>query len=85
MWEGDNLNKYGFKEDEKIKGLFKFKGGINCELSAKKIIATKSALKFIYDVDGEDVTRQFDLERDSNGKITVFTNPDGTRTEVIRQ
>ena len=77
------MNKYGFKEDEKIKGLFKFKGGLNCELSAKKIIAAKSTLKFIYDVDGKDVTRQFDLER-SDGKITAFTNPDGFRTEVVR-
>ena len=85
MWEGDKLNKYGFEEDPNIKGLFKFKGGINCERTAKKIIAAKSALKFIYDDDGEDVTRQFDLERDSSKKITAFTNPDGNRTEVVRE
>ena len=78
------LNKYDFTEDEKINGLFRFSGGIHCGLVAKKIIASKTAIKFVYDVDGEEVTRQFDLECDSSGKITAFTNPDGTRTEVVR-
>lgn len=76
------LNKYDFTEDEKIDGLFRFSGGIHCGLAAKKIIASKNAIKFVYDVDGEEVTRQFDLERDSSGNITAFTNPEGVRTEV---
>lgn len=76
------LNKYDFTEDEKIDGLFRFSGGIHCDLAAKKIIASKNAIKFIYDVDGEEVTRQFNLECGSSGNITAFTNPEGVRTEV---
>ncbi len=79
------LSNYGFTEDEKIDGLFKFSGGIHCSLGAKKIIASKNAIKFVYDVDGEEVTRQFGLERGSNGKITAFTNPEGVRTEVASE
>lgn len=79
------LNKYDFTEDEKINGLFRFSGGIHCGLVAKKIIASKAAIKFVYDVDGEEVTRQFDLECDSSGNITAFTNPEGVRTEVASE
>ena len=82
MWEGDELNKYGFTEDENINGLFRFSGGINCDMHPKKIITSKNSVKFFYDSDGKEVIRQFDLERDSNGNIIAFTNPDGTRTEV---
>lgn len=85
MWEGDKLNKYGFTEDENINGLFRFSGGINCDMHPKKIITSKNSIKFFYDSDGKEVIRQFNMERDSNGDIIAFTNPEGVRTEVASE
>ena len=78
MWEGDKLNKYGFTEDENINGLFRFSGGINCDMHPSKITVSDGAIDFAYG----SAVRSFSLER-SGGKITAFTNPDGTRTEVV--
>lgn len=47
------------------------------------ITVSDGAIDFSYTVGGKTVVRSYALER-SDGKITAFTNPDGTRTEVVR-
>ena len=75
--------KYGFNEHESINGLFEFSGGIVCGLHPKKITISDSSLEFAYAVGGQHVSRAYTLTK-SDGKITSFTNPDGTITEVLR-
>ena len=70
---------YNFPEHESIDGMYMFEGAICCGLHPSTIAISDGAIDFAYG----NVTRSYALER-SDGKITAFTNPDGTRTEVLR-
>ena len=72
------IKKFGFKQIADIMGMFRFDGVLLSGLHPSKIAVSDGAIDFVYN----GVTRSFSLER-SGGKITAFTNPDGTRTEVI--
>ncbi len=69
---------YNFPEHESIDGMYMFEGAICCGLHPSTIAISDGAIDFAYG----NVTRSYALER-SDGKITAFTNPDGTRTEVL--
>ena len=64
-------------------GFWGFDGVLLSGLHPAKITVTSGALNFTYTVNNKEFVRSFPLER-SDGKITAFTNPDGTRTEVLR-
>lgn len=57
-------------------------GFLLTELHPSKIAVSDSAIKFDYTVGDENKTRSYALERDSSGRITAFSHPDGSRTEV---
>lgn len=57
-------------------------GFLLTERHPSTITISDSSIDFFYTVDGKNIVRSFPLER-SDGKITAFTNPDGTRTEVV--
>lgn len=57
-------------------------GFLLTELHPKKITVSDSAINFDYTVGDKSKTRSYALERDSSGRITAFSHPDGTRTEV---
>ena len=69
---------YNFPEHESIDGMYMFEGAICCGLHPSSIAISDGAIDFTYG----NVTRSYALER-SDGKIVSFTNPDGTRTEVV--
>ena len=69
---------YNFPEHESIDGMYMFEGAICCGLHPSSITISDGAIDFTYG----NVTRSYALER-SDGKIVSFTNPDGTRTEVL--
>lgn len=73
---------YNFPEHESIDGMYMFEGTICCGLHPSSITVSDGSIDFSYTVGGKNVTRSYALER-SDGKITAFTNPDGTRTEVV--
>lgn len=81
-WLADMIKKFGFKQIADILGMFRFDGALICGLHPSKISVSDGAIDFTYTVGENEVTRSFALER-SGGKITAFTNPDGTRTEVL--
>ena len=60
-------------------GFWGFDGVLLSCMHPSKITVSDGGIDFVYN----GVTRSFPLER-SDGKITAFTNPDGTRTEVVR-
>ena len=60
-------------------GFWGFDGVLLSEKHPQKITISNGTIAFSFD----KVTRSFSLER-SGGKIVAFTNPDGTRTEVVR-
>ena len=64
-------------------GFWRFDGVLLSGMHPTKITVTSGALDFTYAVNNKEVKRSYALER-SDGKITAFTNPDGTRTEVLR-
>ena len=72
------IKKFGFEQVDDIRGMFRFVGALVSGLHPSKITVSDGAIDFVYN----GVTRSFSLER-SGGKIVAFTNPDGTRTEVI--
>ena len=77
------IKKFGFKQLSNIAGIFKFDGVLLSGRHPTKITISTGTLDFKY-VDGDkEFVRSFPLER-SDSKITAFTNPDGTRTEVLR-
>ena len=76
------LKKFGFKQIADILGMFRFDGALICGLHPSKISVYDGAIDFTYTVGENAVTRSYALER-SDGKIVAFTNPDGTRTEVL--
>ena len=61
-------------------GFWGFDGVLLSCMHPSKIAVSDGAIDFVYN----GVTRSFSLER-SGGKIVAFTNPDGTRTEVVRE
>lgn len=73
---------YNFFEHDSIDGMYMFEGVICCGLHPSSITVSDSSIDFSYTVGGETVVRSYALER-TDGKITAFTNPDGTRTEVL--
>ena len=64
-------------------GFWGFDGVLLSENHPTKITISAGALEFTYAVGKNEAVRSFSLER-SDGKIVAFTNPDGTRTEVLR-
>lgn len=64
-------------------GFWGFDGVLLSGLHPSKISVSDGAIDFKYKVRDKEVTRSYALER-SDGKITAFTNPDGTRTEVLK-
>ena len=64
-------------------GFWGFDGVLLSGLHPSKINVSDGAIDFTYLVEDKEVKRSYALER-SDGKITAFTNPDGTRTEVLR-
>ena len=79
-WLADMIKKFGFEQVDDIRGMFRFVGALISGLHPSKITVSDGAIDFVYN----GVTRSFSLER-SGGKIVAFTNPDGTRTEVVRE
>ena len=75
--------EYNFTENENIDGMFEFDGTFVCKLHPSKITVTDTSITFDYTVGGQAVSRAYALSK-SDGKITSFTNPDGTVTEVVR-
>ena len=63
-------------------GFWGFDGVLLSGLHPSKINVFDGAIDFTYTVEDKEVKRSYALER-SYGKITAFTNPDGTRTEVL--
>ena len=63
-------------------GFWRFDGVLLSGLHPSKITVTTGAIDFSYTVGNKEFVRSFPLER-TDGKITAFTNPDGTRTEVL--
>ena len=61
-------------------GFWGFDGVLLSCMHPSKITVSDGAIDFVYN----GVTRSFPLER-SGGKIVAFTNPDGARTEVVRE
>ena len=64
-------------------GFWGFDGVLLSGLHPSKISVSDGAIDFTYLVEDKEVKRSYALER-SGGKIAAFTNPDGTRTEVLR-
>ena len=61
-------------------GFWGFDGVRLSGLHPTKITVSDGGIDFMYG----SAVRSFSLER-SGGKIVAFTNPDGTRTEVVRE
>ena len=74
------IKKFGFQQVDDIRGMFRFVGALVCGLHPSKISVSDGGINFMYGA----AVRSFSLER-SGGKIVAFTNPDGTRTEVVRE
>ena len=72
----ENAIKRGFKRI--ACGFWRFDGVLLSGLHPSSIAISDGAIDFTYG----NVTRSYALER-SDGKIVAFTNPDGTRTEVL--
>ena len=64
-------------------GFWGFDGVLLSGLHPSKINVSDGTIDFVYTVEDKEVKRSYALAR-SDGKITAFTNPDGTRTEVLR-
>ena len=64
-------------------GFWRFDGVLLSGMHPSKITVTTGAIDFSYTVGNKEFVRSYVLER-TDGKITAFTNPDGTRTEVLR-
>ena len=63
-------------------GFWRFDGVLLSGLHPSKISVSDGAIDFTYTVGGKEAVRSYALERDGK-RITAFTNPDGTRTEVL--
>ena len=78
-WLVGMIKKFGFEQVDDIRGMFRFVGALVSGVHPSKITVSDGAIDFVYG----SAVRSFSLER-SGGKIVAFTNPDGTRTEVVR-
>ena len=76
----ENAIKRGFQRI--ACGFWKFDGVLLSGLHPSKITVSDGAIDFTYTVGEKEAVRSYSLER-SDGKIVAFTNPDGTRTEVL--
>lgn len=76
----ENAIKRGFKRI--ACGFWRFDGVLLSALHPSKISVSDGAIDFTYTIGDKEAVRSFALER-SDGKIVAFTNPDGTRTEVL--
>lgn len=75
------IEKFLIKQVDSIRGMFLFqKAALLSGLHPSSITVSDGTIDFVYG----GVTRSYAVER-SDGKIVAFTNPDGTRTEVVRQ
>ena len=79
-WLDGMIKKFGFQQVDDIRGMFRFVGALISGLHPSKITVSDGAIDFVYG----SAVRSFSLER-SGGKIVAFTNPDGFRTEVVRE
>ena len=79
-WLDGMIKKFGFQQVDDIRGMFRFVGALVSGLHPSRITVSDGAIDFVYG----SAVRSFSLER-SGGKIVAFTNPDGTRTEVLRE
>ena len=79
-WLDGMIKKFGFQQVDDIRGMFRFVGALICGLHPSRITVSDGSIGFTYG----SAVRSFSLER-SGGKIVAFTNPDGTRTEVVRE
>ena len=79
-WLVGMIKKFGFEQVDDIRGMFRFVGALISGLHPSKITVSDGEIGFTYG----PAVRSFPLER-SGGKIAAFTNPDGTRTEVVRE
>ena len=83
MAETDNFDAKFLVQTE-WRGFFGFEGAALINgLHPTKITITDTAITFDYTVGGQAVSRAYALTK-ADGKITSFTNPDGTATEVVR-
>lgn len=76
----DDNNIYGL---ELSGDYLKMSGLVFTTKHPSQISIAESSMDFAYTIGDNGVTRSYALER-SDGKITAFTNPDGARTEVLR-
>lgn len=76
----ENAIKRGFKRI--ACGFWRFDGVLLSGLHPSKISVSNGAIDFTYTVGKKEAVRSYSLERDGK-RITAFTNPDGTRTEVL--
>ena len=74
------IKKFGINQVDNIQGMFRFVGALISGLHPSKITVSDGGIDFVYGA----AVRSFSLER-SGGKIVAVTNPDGTRTEVVRE
>nr|DAH89004.1 MAG TPA: hypothetical protein [Bacteriophage sp.] len=73
--------KRGFKRLDF--GFWQFDGVLLSGLHPTKITVTDTSITFDYAVGGQPVSRAYALTK-ADGKITSFTSPDGSVTEVVR-
>ena len=76
----ENAIKRGFRRI--ACGFWRFDGVLLSGLHPSKISVSNGAIDFTYTVGEKEAVRSYALERDGK-RITAFTNPDGTRTEVL--
>lgn len=83
MAEADNFDAKFLVQTEWW-GFFGFEGAALINgLHPTSITVTDTAITFDYTVGGKPVSRAYGLTK-ADGKITSFTNPDGSVTEVLR-
>lgn len=61
----------------------KLTGLVVTDTHPASIAITDTSITFDYTVGGQAVSRAYALTK-ADGRITLFTNPDGTATEVVR-
>ena len=76
------LNSGNLRGMELFGDYLKMSGLVVTAVHPDRIDISGNAIAFRYTVGGNTVTRSYTLERDGK-RITAFTNPDGTRTEVL--
>ena len=78
LTDEDN-NRYGL---ELSGDYIKLSGLVITTVHPSRISIASGNIDLTYTVGDKEKTRSYALER-SDGKIVAFTNPDGTRTEVL--